>query len=272
MPAQFTSVDQLAVATPDEARAIKQAAMGVGAVPSPDAVIAPGAEELVVAPGVDRWPVKTGTDDDVGQVKAKIVDTTVEELIRLPRPNDMVPPTAKFPKYQSTRATPTEATVWRLTADVIAIKEEADGDYHLVLQGASGETMIAEIPLPKSNFVASTSPWFADIKAARAAADTNLVQKVVPAGFLPMNGMLMPPGAFTTPPAAPPQPPQSFVAPVEGLEAAAAQDVVTPFKTKVKPTTAVVTGVGFFDAVHGQSGVAPNTGIELHPVLKIEFK
>jgi hypothetical protein len=30
--------------------------------------------------------------------------------------------------------------------------------------------------------------------------------------------------------------------------------------------TATVTGVGFFDTVHGQTGVAPN-GIELHPVL-----
>ena len=29
-----------------------------------------------------------------------------------------------------------------------------------------------------------------------------------------------------------------------------------------------ITGVGFFDSVHGQTGVAPN-GIELHPVLEI---
>lgn len=32
-----------------------------------------------------------------------------------------------------------------------------------------------------------------------------------------------------------------------------------------------VTGVGFFDVKHGQTGVAPN-GAELHPVLKVEFK
>jgi hypothetical protein len=30
--------------------------------------------------------------------------------------------------------------------------------------------------------------------------------------------------------------------------------------------TATVSGVGFFDRIHGQRGVAPN-GIELHPVL-----
>jgi hypothetical protein len=32
-----------------------------------------------------------------------------------------------------------------------------------------------------------------------------------------------------------------------------------------------VTGVGFFDFLHGQRGVAPN-GIELHPVLEVEFR
>ena len=31
-----------------------------------------------------------------------------------------------------------------------------------------------------------------------------------------------------------------------------------------------VRGVGFFDRIHGQTGVAPN-GIELHPVLAISF-
>jgi hypothetical protein len=31
-----------------------------------------------------------------------------------------------------------------------------------------------------------------------------------------------------------------------------------------------VTGVGFFDFIHGQTGVAPN-GIELHPILDLEF-
>ena len=33
--------------------------------------------------------------------------------------------------------------------------------------------------------------------------------------------------------------------------------------------TATITGVGFYDYVHGQNGVAPN-GIELHPVLSFE--
>jgi hypothetical protein len=36
-------------------------------------------------------------------------------------------------------------------------------------------------------------------------------------------------------------------------------------------TMVTVTGVGFFDKIHGQRGVAPD-GIELHPVLSITFK
>jgi hypothetical protein len=33
---------------------------------------------------------------------------------------------------------------------------------------------------------------------------------------------------------------------------------------------AVIVGVGFYDYVHGQTGVAPN-GVELHPALQIEI-
>ena len=33
--------------------------------------------------------------------------------------------------------------------------------------------------------------------------------------------------------------------------------------------TATLTGIGFFDVIHGQSGVAPN-GIELHPVIRAD--
>src|SRR6185312_400080 len=44
--------------------------------------------------------------------------------------------------------------------------------------------------------------------------------------------------------------------------------VTTSFKTTNMAVT--VTGVGFFDFLHGQTGVAPN-GIELHAVLDIQF-
>jgi hypothetical protein len=60
--------------------------------------------------------------------------------------------------------------------------------------------------------------------------------------------------------------PQSFVTPPEGRESG-----MPVFQTRVNPTPARITGVGFFDADHGQTGVAHLNGIELHPVLKIEW-
>ena len=50
-----------------------------------------------------------------------------------------------------------------------------------------------------------------------------------------------------------------------------ARAVIMGLGDQVSPLTLVVTGVGFFDFLHGQTGVAPN-GIELHPVLKIELE
>ena len=38
-----------------------------------------------------------------------------------------------------------------------------------------------------------------------------------------------------------------------------------------KGVKATILGIGFFDKIHGQTGVAPN-GMELHPVLKICFE
>ena len=40
-------------------------------------------------------------------------------------------------------------------------------------------------------------------------------------------------------------------------------------KSEARPLVRI-SGVGFFDYLHGQRGVAPN-GIELHPVLSVEF-
>jgi hypothetical protein len=42
------------------------------------------------------------------------------------------------------------------------------------------------------------------------------------------------------------------------------------FKRLQRKINVTVTGVGFFDFLHGQTGVADN-GVELHPVVKIEF-
>ncbi len=255
-------VNRLPVVDAATAAQIKAAA-GVRLGPSALAVpAAPPGAELATKPGFERWPVKTGTDADVGQVAPRIVPTTVEEMIGMQRPADMLPVTAEFPLYQQHRSAPVETTIWQIEAEIIALKQETDGDYHLVLQGASGETMIGEIPTPRPPFVLAQSPWLPNIQTARQAVDDKLVRQLSPADFVPFGDKLVPREAIAAP-VAPPDLPESFATPAVGVGPA--------FKTRIAPTRARITGVGFFDRVHGQMGVSQSNGIELHPILKIEW-
>ncbi|MGH7486576.1 MAG: hypothetical protein ACREMY_13400, partial [bacterium] len=161
-----------------------------------------------------------------------------------------------------------EFVVWQIEGEIITLKLEADGDYHLVVRGASGDTMIAEVPTGTKQFV-GTSPWLGNIKAARDTVDQKLVQHLNPASFVQMGDILVPRASVS---AEPPQAmdsrvlPKSFATPPEGQEQTA-----PAFKTAVKPTAVRIKGVGFFDRVHDQTGVALLNGIEIHPVLKIEW-
>jgi len=252
-----------------------KAAAGIDMAAFARRAFAPPAPEAATKPGVERWPVKTGQDPDRASVGKNIIDgadlgagivvATVEELIGAPRPADMPDPNLLYNAYQAKRANPIETTIWRLDVTITAMKLEADGDYHLVLQGASGETMIGEIPTPTTDFVGD-SPWLANMLAARQAVDDKFVSHLSPAAFMPLGGRLVPRESAATPLRALPQAPASFLpALAEGAQA------VPLFKTQLPATRARITGVGFFDKVHGQMGVSQANGIELHPVLKIEW-
>src|SRR5260370_32334347 len=129
-------------------------AAGFGAVGEPPlaadvaAALVPAADK----PGIERWPVKTGQDPDRAKVGkniingqdfgAGIVETTVEELVSLPRPPGLTVPTQDPPQFQSVPDGVAEVTIWVLDAAVIALKHEADCDYHLVLHGTISATMV----------------------------------------------------------------------------------------------------------------------------------
>jgi hypothetical protein len=168
------------------------------------------------------------------------------------------------PQFADVRDGVTELTIWRIEAVIIALKHEVDGDYHLVLQGSSGAQMVAEIPTPTSRFVGD-SPWLANIGDARREVDDKLVKHLSPADFALANGSFVPRGALTFRPRMAANPALSFQTPAEG--SAAAQPL---FATRISPTQARITGVGFFDRAHGATGAALNV-VELHPVLKIEW-
>jgi hypothetical protein len=172
-------------------------------------VCALAASPIFAQCGVERWSVKTGTDADVGLVNLNSsTPTTISSLRSLPQPSTLP---------ANNRIQPTETTVFTLNATLTEYKLETDSDYHLVIQDASGNTMIVEIPSP--NCVGAGSPFAPGIQNARSEFDAK----------------------FTA---------------------------TSSFQTANIPVA--LKGVGFFDFLHGQTGVAPN-GIELHPILDIVF-
>ncbi len=188
-------------------------------------------------------------------------------MVVIPRSADMALPTPQFLIFPERRKGLIETTAWRLDADIIALKLEADVDYHLVLQGASGQTMVAEVPTPRPPFVDASSPWTANMQAARRAVDSKLLRRLSPADFVHMDGTLVPRQSLPSDVEPIPAVAVRFGTPKEGEEM-----TLPTFKTKVAPTAVRITGVGFFDKVHGQMGVSQLNGIELHPVLKIEWR
>jgi hypothetical protein len=241
-------------------------------LPEEAAMVVPAADK----PGTERWPVKTGQDPDRAKVGknvingknlgAGIVEATVLEMISLPRPPGLMVATQDPPQFQSVRDGVAEITIWQVQGTIIALKHEADGDYHLVLQGPGGQTMVAEVPTPTKVFVGD-SPWLANIQAARQEIDQKLVKHLSPASFTLANGKYYPLGALSFQPGLrqTASPGLRFDTPMQG------SGTVQPlFSTQITPTPVRLTGVGFFDRAHGATGAAPNV-IELHPVLKVEW-
>ena len=167
-----------------------------------------GAEGAAPHCGQWRWGVKTLQDAAAAQVNMTSIPTTVEALRALAVPGPLGPNVSRFAEEMKT---------YSLRARLLKAKQEADSDFHLVLAGSSGKTMVAEIPSPSC------------IGTVGGAA-----MRQTRAGFLRRFG----------------QPSSTHFVPYAGSPAV------------------TMTGVLFFDEVHGQAGVAPN-GMELHPVLGI---
>lgn len=164
----------------------------------------------VVSPtcGVERWSVKVGTDPDAG-----LVDLSKATPVTLATMRGWTAPAS--PPLNA-RVAPYETTAWVVNGTLIDYKEEADVDYHIVVQDGAGNTIITEVPCPCCGI---GSPFQLRMANARQTFDAKLTA-------------------------------QPFF-----------QNPNIPVR---------ITGVGFFDFIHGQTGVAPN-GIELHTILDIAF-
>jgi hypothetical protein len=83
----------------------------------------------------ERWGVKTLSDGFAANMQP--VSTTVDEQCSLPNPET----------GESVGRLNTERTVYTLDANLLTVKKEFDGDYHLVLEDpVTHSHLIAEIP------------------------------------------------------------------------------------------------------------------------------
>src|SRR2546426_2125517 len=89
--------------------------------------------------GTERWAVKTLTDPEAGQVDLAPKPATAEQLAGLPVPDGF---------GQDAQRLEPETQAYTVAATLVEFKEETDSDIHLVIVGASGQSMIAEIPDP----------------------------------------------------------------------------------------------------------------------------
>jgi hypothetical protein len=95
---------------------------------------APGAATSTAACGTERWTVKTLQD------RPRLIptrDTTIAYLTSRPAPSSL--PDTRLPS---------ERHIYRVRADVTLVRPEDDSDLHVVLEDATGRTMITESPLP----------------------------------------------------------------------------------------------------------------------------
>jgi|GEM_PF-1551744 len=106
--------------------------------------------------GVERWAVKTLRDPEAAELSRTPVNTTVEQLASAQAPYD--------PDTLRRRYGPVEKTLWRVRARLLGFAYEDDSDYHVVIAGSSGQTMIAEIP--SEQCVASNKSVYVAVRRA----------------------------------------------------------------------------------------------------------
>ena len=177
--------------------------------------------------------MKTLGDADAGKVALDPLSPVSVTQMR-----QLVSPFANNqPGPRDNRSDPVEITVYTLTVELVGSKIEGDSDVHLVVADPNDPTatMIVEFPDPAC-IEAQDAALVARMTNARSAvlqAVPTLVAKIAAGAPIPAAAMN-------------PQTQKMLLQPMSGL--------------------AQINGVGFFDTLHGQAGVAPN-GVELHPVL-----
>jgi hypothetical protein len=185
--------------------------------------------------GTERWQVKVGTDSGAGSVQlSPIVQTTLQDAIHLPQPQ--LPP-----QNDNDTRLPEEVHVYQLQGRLAQFKQETnDNDYHIV---------ITDDTLQFTN------------DPAHHGTGHSLIAEVPDPGCIPGKH-------------GDPSVPSRFIAQITCTRNK--MDAKFPNADKSGnfndggniPVT--ITGIGFFDRAHNQTGRASNN-LEIHSLLDIDF-
>lgn len=186
------------------------------AAPGPAVLDAPTRVDNPASVHGGRRSVMNGVDPDARRVKDKPVRTTVEKMLDQPRPLDLGFSELN-PEYAERRAEGVETTLWELDAQIDSYQLMPDGDFRVVLKGASGRKIVMELPDPK---LAKDSRWAKELAEVRKQFEEKLHPTREP---------------------------------------------------KQVTTRARITGVGFFGRPAPRGAEENASGVQLHPVVKLEW-
>jgi hypothetical protein len=185
--------------------------------------------------GVERWAVKMAADPN-SQINRQPISISIHDLAEIQKG-------APIPKDDSVRL-PSERNVYVVDGFLVTFKHEAgkkgDSDYHLVV----------------------TDQTFKYARGPKNPGSKNSViaEIVDPDCVMGRDNTVSTPTIFAN----------EMAAAKAALEAQFPDRETGTGWNDAEKIPVRVTGVGFFDRPHGQTGRASN-GIELHPVLSIEF-
>ena len=186
--------------------------------------------------GTERWGPKDGTDAQALNIDlTNITPEAVTDLVTIHQP--------QLPGDNKTRIVPDETHVYRVQARLVKWKHESDGDYHLVLTDDTlkygDEGANPPVPPTGHSFIGEVPD---------------------PSCFSGADGSFGSQTPFA----------DSIISARQTIDQRFPNADQTGAWNDGAGATVEITGIGFFDRPHKQTGRAPNN-IEIHPILSIQF-
>jgi len=186
--------------------------------------------------GKERWGPKDGTDPQAPNIDlTNITPEAVTDLVAIHQPH--------LPSDNTTRIVPDETHVYRVQARLVKWKHESDNDYHLVLTddtlNYTDESAHPPVPPTGHSFIGEVPD---------------------PSCFSGSDGSFGSQTPFA----------DGITSSRQTIDQRFPNADQTGNWNDGADAQVEITGIGFFDRPHNQTGRAPNN-IEIHPILSIRF-